>query len=56
MDATFITAITSALSADKLWGALTPIAPLVGVLVVFALGVHFVRKAVSGAGKGKAKI
>lgn len=55
MDA-FVTALSTALSASNLWGALTPIAPLIGVLVVFALSVYFVRRAVSGAGKGKARI
>lgn len=52
----FFTALTTALSPAALWGALTPVAPLIGVLVVFALSVYFVRRMVSGAGKGKARI
>lgn len=52
----FVTALSSALTPTALWAALTPLAALVGVVVIFALSVHFVRRMVSGVGKGKARI
>lgn len=54
--ADFVTAMTTALTPANLWGALEPVAPLVGVAVIFSLGLGFVRKAVKGVGKGKARI
>lgn len=50
-----ITALTTALSPANLWGAVEPLAPLIAVLVVFGLGLTFVRRAVRGASRGKAK-
>lgn len=52
----FVTAMTTALAPANLWGALEPVAPIVGVAVIFSLGLGFVRRAVKGIGKGKAKI
>lgn len=52
----FITALTASINAGALWGVLAQIVPFVGVLVLFALGVHFIRRGISGAAKGKAKI
>lgn len=52
----FVTALTSALTPAALWGSLAPLAALIGVVVIFALSVHFVRRMVSGVGRGKAKI
>lgn len=52
----FVTALTTALTPAALWAAITPLASLVAVVVVFALSINFLRKLVSGVGKGKAKI
>lgn len=52
----FVTALTTELAPADLWGAITPLAGLIGVAVVFSLSVHFGRKLVHGIGKGKAKI
>lgn len=52
----FITALTSEIDAEALWGVLTSIVPFVGVVLLFAIAVHFIRRGVSGAAKGKAKI
>jgi len=52
----FVTALSTAVSATTLWGALTPVVPVVGVAVIFALSVYFLRRIVGGIGKGKAKI
>lgn len=54
--ADFVTALIAAVTPTALWGALAPLAPLIGTLIVFALSVYFVRKMVGGAGKGKAKL
>lgn len=52
----FMTALLAAVNAGALWGVLAGIVPFIGVLVLFALGVHFIRRGVSGAAKGKAKL
>lgn len=52
----FVTALTGEIDAASLWAALTPIAGLVGLAVIFSLSVHFIRKVVKGVGRGKASI
>lgn len=52
----FMTALTGAVTAAGLWGVLSSIVPFVGVMILFALGVHFIRRGISGAAKGKARI
>lgn len=51
-----VTALTTAITPTALWGAITPFAPLVAVLVIFAFSYGVVHKVIKGAGKGKAKI
>lgn len=50
-----ITALTAGLTPTALWGAVAGVAGLITIMVVFSLGLHFVRTAVKGAGKGKVK-
>lgn len=50
------TALGSILTADALFGALTAFIPVLGGILIFAFGYRMVRKMISGAGKGKAKI
>lgn len=52
----FVTALLAALTPAALWGALAPLAALIGVVVIFALSVHFVRRMISGVAKGKARV
>lgn len=52
----FVTAASSDLTATNLWGQVVPIAGMLGVLILFSIGIYFLRKAIRGAGKGKAKI
>lgn len=52
----FITALLVSITPSALWGALTPMVPLIGVMVVFALGYRFVKRGISGISKGKAKV
>ena len=49
-----VTALTTQLDAGALWGALTPLVPLIGVVTLFSLGLFFFRRAVKKLGKGKA--
>lgn len=53
---TFITSLTTELTAANLWGAFSGVAPLIGVLVIFSLGFYIVRKLIKGAAKGKVRI
>jgi len=55
---TFITALTGgsgAITAVNLWGAVTDLNPLLLIVIPFAMGLYFVRRAVKGASKGKVK-
>lgn len=51
----FISSLTTGLSADAMWGSLNGLAPLIIVVVLFALALYFTRKVVKGASKGKAR-
>lgn len=51
--AAFISALSTALSADNLWGAVAPVAPLIAILVLFGLGMYVLRKNLKRGGKGK---
>lgn len=52
----FVTAASSDLTATNLWAQVVPVAGMLGVLILFSIGIYFLRKAIRGAGKGKAKI
>lgn len=52
----FVTAASTDLTANNLWGEVVPIAGMLGVLILFSIGIYFLRKAIRGAGKGKARI
>lgn len=52
----FMTALTTGVTSTALWGALTPVVPIVIVGVLFSLGLHFTRRATNGISKGKGKI
>lgn len=51
-----ITALTTTVTADSLWGVFTSALPFVGVVVVVAFGFYIVRKMIKGVSKGKARI
>lgn len=51
--AAFITALTTDISATSLWGAVAPTAPLIAILVLFALGLYVLRKNLKRGSKGK---
>ena len=52
----WITAFQSTWNSAAMWGELTAAAALIGLVVVFAFGYRIVRRVVSGASKGKARI
>lgn len=52
----FVTAASTDLTAANLWAQVVPIAGMLGALLLFSIGIYFLRKAIRGAGKGKAKI
>lgn len=52
----FITAFQTTFTTDALWGDLAAIAVLLGTLVIFAFGYRLLKRAITGASKGKAKM
>lgn len=50
-----ITALQAVITAEALWGVLAAIVGLIGVVFLFVLGLHFLRKTTKGASKGKLK-
>lgn len=51
-----VTALQSALTTDAMFTNLASLIPVVGGVLIFAFTYRIVRKIISGAGKGKAKI
>lgn len=52
----FINGLSTSIESSALWNVLTPVATIVGVMILFALGVRFLRRSIKGAQNGKAKI
>lgn len=54
----FITAITGTdgITSANLWAQITPAGAFIGAIVIFAFGYRVVRKLISGASKGKARV
>lgn len=54
----FVSALTGTdgISETALWGGITPMAPLIVILVVFAFSYRVARRSIGGASKGKVKI
>lgn len=52
----FVTALTSGITAEAFWSNIAPFGAFIATMVVFAFGYRVVRKVISGAGRGKAKI
>lgn len=51
-----VTALQSILTTDAMFTNLASLIPVVGGVLIFAFTYRIVRKIISGAGKGKAKI
>jgi len=54
--ANLVTALTSILSTDAMFANLTVLIPVVGGVLLFAFTYRIVKRMITGAGKGKAKI
>lgn len=52
----WISSFQSTWNSASMWGELTQAAALIGLVVVFAFGYRVVRRVISGASRGKAKI
>lgn len=54
----FITALTgeNGISASTFYSVLSDMVPLLVIMIPVALGIYFIRKAVKGASKAKARI
>lgn len=50
-----ITALTTDLTPTAFFGVIADLVPFIVVIVPVALGLHFLRKLVKGAGKGKVR-
>lgn len=50
--AAFISALTTGLSADALWGAIAPVAPLMIIVTLVAIGRRLAQKNVNSGVKG----
>lgn len=52
----FVSALTANITSANLWGSLAPVVPFVTIGVLFALGLHFTRRAIKGISVGKGRI
>lgn len=50
-----VSALTSGITAETIFGVVADVIPFVIVIVPVALGLYFLRKLVKGAGKGKVR-
>ena len=53
---TVVSSLTTTLSSANLWGTVGSAVPLIGVVVLFALGFRIVKKLLNGESKGKVKV
>lgn len=54
--AALLTALQSAISTESMLANLTTLIPFVGAVAIFAFTYRLVKKLISGASKGKARI
>lgn len=48
-----VAALESGLTADAIWGAITPFIGVIITVTLVSLGIYFIRRIVKKAGKGK---
>lgn len=48
-----VSALESGLTADAIWGAITPFIGVIITVTLVSLGIYFIRRIVKKAGKGK---
>lgn len=54
--ADLVTALTTAVSTNSMLSTLTDFIPVVGAVLIFAFTYRVLRRVISGASKGKARI
>lgn len=52
----FVTALTNIFALDTLIGAITPIVPVIGAVLLFSIVYRITKKLVNGTPKGKVKM
>lgn len=52
----FVTSLVAEITPAKLWAIFTDLLPYIGVIVLFALGVYFLRKLIKGTAKAKVRL
>lgn len=50
-----VTALNTGITSDTLFGTVAELMPWVITLTIASLGLHFLRKLIQGAGKGKVR-
>lgn len=48
-----VSALESGLTADAIWGAITPFLGVIITVTLVSLGIYFIRRIIKKAGKGK---
>lgn len=48
-----VSALEAGLTADAIWGAITPFIGVIITVTLVSLGIYFIRRIVKKAGKGK---
>lgn len=51
-----VSALSTTVSADALWGVFGNAVPYIGVVVIVGFGFYLVRRMIKGVSKGKARI
>lgn len=51
-----VDALTTGLSPANLWGELGTVVPMLIIFFLFGLGLYFLRKAIKGGQKGRARL
>lgn len=52
----FVSALTTAIGSTQLWAIFTKTLPFLTVVILFTIGVYFIRRMIKGVAKGKAKV
>lgn len=48
-----VSALETGLTADAIWGAITPFLGVIITVTLVSLGIYFIRRIIKKAGKGK---
>lgn len=51
-----VSALSTTVSSDALWGVFADAVPYIGVVVLVGLGFYLIRRMIKGVSKGRAKV